>query len=374
MADYKAAGLLDGIEDEQAREMRVQLLDELVGLGFSIDELKQATGDGRLALLPVDRVLQHEQPTLTSIEVADRSGLPLELLRRLWRALGLADAADDAAVYTESDLEAARTVAQFRAAGLDEEALIGISRVLGRGMSGLADTLRELVGEALLQQEDTELALGLRYAQAADYMLPMLEPLLKYVLSVHLREQIKSDVIFQEELRTGRLQGTREISVCFADLVGFTALGERVAPHELGSAGRRLTEVVAEAARPPVRLVKTIGDAAMLVSPEPEPLVEASLRIVELTNADPSPGGDDYEPRVRIGMASGEAVLQSGDWFGAPVNLASRVTAIARPMSVLATRSVREATRDSFSWSFAGRRRLRGVRDEVRLYRARRDE
>jgi adenylate cyclase len=109
----------------------------------------------------------------------------------------------------------------------------------------------------------------MRYGEAAEYIIPMLTPLLGYVLSVHLREQVKGDVVYQEELASGRLLGSRSITVCFADLVGFTRLEEGVAPTVLGSAGRRLTEMAVEVARPPVSLVKIIGDAAMLVAPSP---------------------------------------------------------------------------------------------------------
>jgi adenylate cyclase len=194
----------------------------------------------------------------------------------------------------------------------------------------------------------------------------MLTPLLEYVMGVHLKEQIKSDIIGAEELTTGRVERASHVTVCFADLVGFTKLGERVPARDLGVAERLLTELVVEAARPPVRLVKTIGDAVMLVSPEPEPLVDVALRLVELA-AQPGSG----IPALRAGIASGNAITQRGDWFGAPVNLASRLTDFARPGSVLATRDVRDALRESFAWSNAGTRRFRGVRSEVALYRAR---
>ena len=112
--------------------------------------------------------------------------------------------------------------------------------------------------------------------------------------------------------------------------------------------------------------MKTIGDAAMLVSSEPEPLVEAALALVA--------GAErhrDVMPALRVGIASGQAVPESGDWFGAPVNLASRVTDVARPATVLTTKAVRDSVQPSFSWSYAGRRRLKGIADPVALYRVR---
>jgi adenylate cyclase len=119
-----------------------------------------------------------------------------------------------------------------------------------------------------------------------------------------------------------------------------------------------------------VRLVKTLGDAAMLVAPDPELLLETALDVVAAADAE----GADF-PQVRVGAALGPAVSRAGDWYGRPVNLASRITAIARPGSVLVARELREAVDgDRFRWSSAGARSIRGVDGSVRLFRARRSE
>jgi adenylate cyclase len=119
-----------------------------------------------------------------------------------------------------------------------------------------------------------------------------------------------------------------------------------------------------------VRFIKTIGDAAMFVCTEPAPLLDAVLKLVDIID------GDDDFPRLRAGIASGSAVSRAGDWFGSPVNTASRVTAAARPGTVLAAESVHDELGDNagFSWSFAGARRLKGIKDEVKLFRARRGD
>jgi adenylate cyclase len=329
-----------------------------------VGELQEAARAERLALLPVDRVLRREDARYTRVELAELSGLPLDFLSRLWRALGMADPGDDEVVFGEPDLEAVKLVAAFRAAGLDEDTLGLIGHVLGHGMTRLSETILQAVGEALLQAGDSEQTLGLRYAQAAEHLIPMLTPLLGYVLSVQFRDQVKRSFVKPTELSAGQFENAREVTVCFADLVGFTRLGERVAPDDLSSAGRRLTDMALSVARPPVRLVKTIGDAAMLVSPEPEPLVAAALALV-------AEAGRQREamPALRVGIASCRAVPDSGDWFGAPINLASRVTDVARPASVLTTEAVRDAVQPSFSWSYAGRRRFKGIAGAVALYR-----
>jgi adenylate cyclase len=233
-------------------------------------------------------------------------------------------------------------------------------------MTRLSETILQAVGEALLETGDSEQTLGLRYAQAAEHLIPMLTPLLGYVLGVQFKDQVKRSFVKPTELAAGQFENAREVTVCFADLVGFTRLGERVTPEDLSNAGRRLTDMAVTVARPPVRLVKTIGDAAMLVSPEPEPLVDAALALVAEAERQ-----REAMPALRVGIANGRAVPESGDWFGAPVNLASRVTDVARPASVLTTEAVHHAVQPSFSWSYVGRRRLKGIAAPVALYRVR---
>jgi adenylate cyclase len=162
---------------------------------------------------------------------------------------------------------------------------------------------------------------------------------------------------------------TTEVSVCFADLVGFTKLGEEIDPEQLGMVAARLEELASAVAEPPVRLVKTIGDAAMLVSTEAEEMTDAALRLVEAAEEE-----SEEFPRLRAGIARGPVVVQTGDYYGRPVNLASRITAIAKPGSILADGATKQATPDAFEYSFAGERRLKGFDSRVKLYRVRRGE
>jgi adenylate cyclase len=105
----------------------------------------------------------------------------------------------------------------------------------------------------------------------------------------------------------------------------------------------------------------------MFVSSHPLALLETALALVKAAEK-----YDDF-PQLRVGLASGLAVSQAGDWFGSPVNIASRVTGVARPGAVLVSESVRDAiaSADGFEWSFAGARHLKGVKGEVKLFRAR---
>jgi class 3 adenylate cyclase len=165
-------------------------------------------------------------------------------------------------------------------------------------------------------------------------------------------------------LGDGDALGSQELTVCFADLVGFTRLGGQVEVLELGSLAGRLAELAASVTEAPVRLIKTIGDAAMFVSPEPAPLVKVALDLVAAFER-------EELPSLRAGIACGPALVRTGDYYGNSVNLASRVTGVAHPGSVLCTREVHDAAADRFQWSTAGRFRLKGVAGQTRLFRAR---
>lgn len=156
----------------------------------------------------------------------------------------------------------------------------------------------------------------------------------------------------------------RLVTVVFADLVGFTELGESLPVEELGGVAGRLSRLAADVTEPPVRIVKLIGDAVMLVAPEPAPMLACTLALVDAAGALP-----DF-PELRAGVACGQAVHRWGDWYGTPVNLASRLTTRARPSTVLVTAEVRDAAGDGFAFSDAGRKKLKGFAHAVHAYRA----
>jgi adenylate cyclase len=363
--DFAAEGLLDGLEGE-ARAERLALLEQLADEGVALSELHRTTATGTVILLAADRVIVGDE-RYTAAEVAELSGVEPEFLAAARRAMGLPVPDPDDPVYTESEIESAARIIMAREAGISDQDILDLLRVLGRGLSQAAESLRLLPLKLVLEPGMSERDLASRYGQAAAQLYPLVDPMLSNVLALHLRHTAQSEVISALERGGGHLPGSREVAVCFADLVGFTRLGEEVAPEELGHLAARLEVLASEVAAPPVRLVKTIGDAAMLAAPEPEPLLEAALSLVDAADAE----GEDF-PQLRAGAAVGLALPRAGDWFGRPVNLASRITAIARPGSVLAEREVRESAREAYGWSYAGERRLRGIREPVGLFRARR--
>jgi adenylate cyclase len=363
--DFAAEGLLDGLEGQQRAE-RLALLEELAASGVPLAELRRSTGIGGVVLLPADRVIVGTK-RYTAAEIAEQVDVEPEFLVEVRRAMGLPVPDPDEPAYTEMELESSRNINVAREAGISDEEILELLRVVGRGLAQAADTLRALPLKLVLQPGMTESQLANQYAEAVSRLYPLLDPMLRNVLALHLRHNAQAEVISALERRGGQLPGTREVAICFADLVGFTRLGEEVPADELGRLASRLETLALDVAAGPVRLVKTIGDAAMLACAEPEPLLDATLDLIEAADAE----GADF-PQLRAGAALGMALPRAGDWFGRPVNLASRITAVARPGSLLAERELHEAVADGYRWSFAGERRLNGIRGAVALYRARR--
>jgi adenylate cyclase len=366
--DFEPEGLLEGLSGK-AREARLALLRELADQGVTLDELKRAVEENRLVLLPVERVFDEGADRYTAAEVAEASGLGPHFLGRLLQALGAPIPADDERVYADMDLEAAKRAKMFLEAGLPEEGVLETSRLIGISMANLADANVDLVGDVFTEPGVDERELAMRYAAAARTMAPPLGETLLHAYRLHLRERIRQAVITEAELAEGRVSGSDEMTIAFADMVGFTRLGESLEIEQIGDLTGRLFELASDSARSPVRLVKMIGDAAMFASPESGRLLEAVIGLVE------SARNEDIPP-LRAGAARGQALGRGGDWYGRPVNLAARITSFARSESVVVDQFVKDSIAESngrpFHFSFAGKRRFRGIEGEVPVHRVRR--
>ena len=317
--DFEAEGLLDGLDGEGARAERLELLHALADEGFELEELRRATREDRLALLPVERVLEAEGPRYTQREVAEEVGVELEFLREARRALGQPVGDRDEPMLTDEDLELSRQAKILLDAGIDPEDFLELTRVMSHAMGTTAAALVSILGRALLRPGDSERDLGLRFVESLQALGPLAGPALEAMLNIRLREEIRGAVIGRAELESG-MPGAQRVAIAFVDIVGFTELGEQVPPDELGAVVRDFERRIERAVRPPVRLVKTIGDAAMLASPDPGPLLDVVLELVDESRE------DEPAPLLRAGVASGEALARAGDLYGRPVNLASRLT------------------------------------------------
>lgn len=366
--EFAEDGLLDGLEGE-AREERIALLSWLRDdYRMSREALQQSSTNGTLVLAASGRALGTGE-RYSAADVERRTGLDARLWADLLRAGGLPAPLDlDAVQYGETHLEAARSVKRFVDAGVQHEQLLNVARVLGRGLAQTADLMRQTVMELTIAPGMSERQLASRYAATSEGLVPMLGPMLDQLLRLHLHNAVRDEVVTDDERRAGALPGAREVSVAFADLVGFTKLGEELPPTELERVAERLVLLTGDAIDPSVRLVKSVGDAVLLVSSDPLALARTAFGVLDRVEEE-GPGF----PQVRIGLAHGPAAARAGDWFGRPVNLASRITGVARAGSVVADAAARDAIGEDHgvAWSTVGDRRLKGIRSSVRLYRAR---
>ena len=135
--DFAAAGLLDGLEGDE-RAARDRAARAARGRGVHAGGAEGAVAEDRLALLPVERVLGGRY---TAAEIAARTGVPAELLVRIRRLLGLPESGPEDRVFSDEEAAAAESTRMFLEAGLGEDAIAEITRVLGEAMARVAATL-----------------------------------------------------------------------------------------------------------------------------------------------------------------------------------------------------------------------------------------
>ena len=360
--DIEASGLLDGLEG-RARRDRAELVAWLIEQGFDIEHVRGSVGAP--LLLPVNRVLGDDGEYVSAQQVCESTGIDLDLLQRLQGAVGLPRTDDpNAAVLLRSDAEAAAHAKLFIDEGVDPDETVALMRALMEGLGQAAAMMRLAAFKILMRPGASEIEL----AQASEELIrktePRLGPMIEDLLRLRLRQSLEVEAVNAAERAAGALPGARQVSVAFADVAGFTRLGETVPAEELHRLASRLVDLAYTLAVVPVRFIKAIGDEVMLVSTDPGPLLHTVLDLEAAARA-------NGLPRLRIGVASGAAVTRGGDWFGRPVNVASRVTSAARPGSVLVAESTHDLVGSvaGLTWTPAGNRRLKGLRDEIKLFR-----
>ncbi|WP_093169921.1 adenylate/guanylate cyclase domain-containing protein [Sinosporangium album] len=287
--------------------------------------------EGHSTAQRIGRLLGGPPPRHTRAEVAEMSGVPPELAERIWRALGFASVAADAPAFTDADVAALQRVGSMLGDEmLDEATVIRMARALGRTTSRLAQWQAEIMMGAMIRpgaghgEED----LG-RVLDAARRLLPDFEHVLVHVWRAQLAAagtRLLTVAGLDDDFEPRRTT----IAVGFADLVSFTQHARELDEYALGDLVEgfesRAADVVAARG---ARLVKTLGDEVLFTAAEPGVAAEVAFDLVDAVRE------RDDGPDVRIGLAYGPVLPMMGDVFGTTVNLAARLTAIARPGTVL---------------------------------------
>jgi adenylate cyclase len=275
----------------------------------------------------------------TRTEVAERAGVEVEQARTLWRALGFADIDDERVAFTDRDVEALRTVQSLVEIGvLDRGQQLAVTRAMGQALSRLAEwqvaTLTETLSATASPPTPDDAIV------AARELVPVMEGLIGYVWRRHLAATAARVFAAGPGDQPGG-----PMTVGFADLVGFTSLTRQVGEEALAELVDRFEgiayDVIAAAGG---RVVKTVGDEVLFTADIAAVGAEIAVTLAERVGADPD------LPDLRVGVACGAVVSRLGDVYGEPVNIASRLTSVARPGSVLVDRELATALEGDDRW------------------------
>ena len=309
-------------------------------------------------LRQIEELLLGGELRFTRVDAIELAGVSEEFTQRLWRALGFPHLADETVAFTEEDVAALVQVAELRQAGvLDEEIVLRMVRAVGQTMARLAKWQIDILVGALTDPleppapETVQLILENAESHIAD-----LEPLLVHAW----RRQLAAAgtrvlaAAASDDASPGRVR----TAVGFADLVAFTRTSRDLDERGLAQLVERFEEAASDViAEHGGRLVKTLGDEVLFSTETPRLGAEIGLCIAEVVR-------DDGEiPDVRVGMAYGPVLPLMGDVFGTTVNLASRLTAMARPGTALVDAGMAGELRgdDAYGLARIARQRVRGL-------------
>jgi adenylate cyclase len=337
---------------------QLRLLELALDLGATLEELTRAVrARYNIGPLMLDLAMRPPGETLDLAEFA--AGEPDEaMVRRIWSAFGLPDAASPTVRVTPDAAEAIR-VAQVMIVLFGEDVAMGIARVMGSSAARLAETIS---GAFRVGDEVPKLNTGISHADVSvgytDIVRDALPVFLNAVSAVFRRHLV--NISYQTWDTDSDLAAvTHQRTVCFADLVGSTEALHAMSIRQMADMLRRFEEQVWDlvSARGG-RVVKLIGDEAMYVLDDPAVACRVGLDLIAQS-----------EHPVRIGMAEGTVVGLYGDYFGETVNLAARLVNLAEPSTVLVSQTVREHAGSGLTFDAGSGHVLKGFKDPVQAYR-----
>ena len=291
----------------------------------------------------------------TRDEVAEKAGVPLDRATTLWRALGFATAQADEVVFTDADVAALRITSELMNAGiLDPDTATSAARMMGQHLSRLAEWQVDMLWSVL--STSPELAADERQlVRFLERLLPDLEQMQNFAWRRQLAAYAGRALSAGDELES------RQQVVGFADMVGYTSLTRRASEAELNVLLERFESVVANAiTEHRGRVVKMLGDEVLFLADSPADGALIALELLESAEA------DEVLPSLRCGLAFGRVLGRFGDVYGSTVNLASRLTSVARPGTVLVDRALAETLEQDAAFDIRHRRPV-SVRGYSRL-------
>jgi adenylate cyclase len=338
--------------------------------GHSIDDIRKASDEGRLAFGYIEELFPPGDGDYTLEEAADETGLEPALIERIHMALGLSQTGLHS--LSEDEIQLLRYVAAVLAAGLPLVAMLQLVRVYGQAMAQVADAEVRLfhlyVHEPLMRSGTTGMEVADEMLALSRELLPLSSPVMDHVHQRYLAHFIEQDVVghMESDLNGHALDlGRMRVAIAFADLAGYTRLTEEEGDLQAVDAVERFVEAVEITLPEEARVIKTIGDEVMVVGSDPTALIDWAVGFQRLQSERPLP---------RIGIHYGDALYRDGDYYGRDVNIASRVAARAAGGEVLATRSVVEHAGSHLEFERIAEVRLKGFTDRTEIFIARQRE
>jgi adenylate cyclase len=347
-----------GIYDPSApdAEDRLRLFEFLAERGARTEDIVRAAQTESLGALALELSMRGPGPGQSFADAGRQAGLDGESAQALWRALGFADPAASPPRLSDKEAEALATLAGVRRDLLGPGATLGLARVLGASAARLAEALVDAMRvEFEMPMRNSGVGYSevvSRYTQLAQDQLGSLMEVFEAVFRRHMLGVASGKWSFDAEA----LASQRELLVAFVDIEGYTSLSRTLTTGQLADLVGQFETIVTDAvSRHPARLIKLIGDAAMIVCDDTHAGCNLALEIVGHF------GAELGQPAVRIGLAKGPVIALRGDYFGDVVNLASRLAGIAEPSSVVVEGSVREIAGDAFSFEELPPTELKGL-------------
>ena len=354
---------------------RARLVQLFLRRGIGLETIAEAAKGGVLDRFAEMILPGGTGPTYSLAEAAETLGLDLNLVRRVWMVPGFLEQGE---MVSEEDLEGLRLLKAAMEAGFPEEALMQFVRVYSDALGRVADMEARLFhfyiraglkAEGLSGRELTEAS-----RTAGDRAASLVEPVVLFFHRKAWQQAIRELAVTEVAEEAGLLAkpdvlGQVQAAIAFVDLCSFTPLADAMGDVAAAQVLARFSELVREAAgRWEGRIVKQIGDAFMLVFPDPRSAVAAALEIEDRTATEPQ------FPASRSSVHWGSVLYREGDYVGSTVNIASRVVAEAERHQVLVTAEVSREARGLTQVEFVplGKRQLKGLVDELELFEARR--
>ena len=347
-----------------------RLVARLRDRGHSLQDIRRATADGRLAFGYIEELFPHDGHAYSLRQAAAETGLEPGLIERIITTLGWSPS--QAQSLSEDEIQLLRYVAAVLAAGLPLVAMLQLVRVYGQAMAQVADAEVRLfhlyVHEPLMRSGADGLQMADQMQTLTRELLPMSSPVMDHVHQRYLQHFVEQDVVghMETDLDGAAVElGRMRVAIAFADLAGYTRLTEEEGELQAVDAVERFVEAVEITLPDDARVIKTIGDEAMVVGSDPAALTDWAVGFQRLQSERPLP---------RIGIHYGDALYRDGDYFGRDVNIASRVAARSAGGEVLVTRQVVDAAGSHLDFQRIGEVRLKGFTEPTEIFLAELEE